>query len=206
MSVSTPVPGQRTGIQTSPRTCLASLNGVIYGRGTIDATYAYDGANTSHEDELRPGTIMAQLTSGLWVPCKRTVVATGNTGTVTSVVVTDARAFKVGDVISIDSDTSITITAIDYTTNTLTIASTALVDADVVKATTPAGSDVARGILDEFIKLKDEDGVARNKSTGRIILAGMVYHSMLLGDATAIRAATTMKWGQILFTDDAGQA
>jgi len=203
MSVSNSQPGQRTGITTAPRDVLLSFKGVRYGRGTILASSAYDGGNTGYEDELRAGTIMAQITATkLWVPCKRTVVA--ETGTVTALVVTDARAFKAGEVISVGADTSLTISAINYATNTLTISSTAVVAGEAVICTSLAGSEIARGILNEFVKLKDEDGTARNKHFGQMVISGLVDSAQCLGDIAAIRAATN-KLGGIQFGDDAGQ-
>lgn len=197
-------PGQRAGVTIAPRDILLSYQAVRYGNGVIDAANAYDGANTSYEDELRPGTIMAQITAtGLWVPCKRTVVA--ETGTVTALVVTDARAFKAGEVISVGADTSLTISAIDYATNTLTIASTAVVAGEAVLCTSIAGSDVARGILNEFVKLKDEDGTSRNKSFGQMVIAGLVNGSLCLGDYAAIRAASGMYLNGIQWGDQQGQ-
>ena len=98
---------------------------LLEGRGVIDKDNAYDGGQpTGYEYSFSPGTPMAKITaSGLWVPCKRTQV-NGTSGAATAVVVDDARFFKVGDVITIGADAAITIAAIDYDTNTLTIAST----------------------------------------------------------------------------------
>ncbi len=196
-------PGQRSGVSVTPRDCLLSYNGVNYGRGVIDATNAYDGANTSHEDEFRPGTIMAQVTATkLWVPCKRTAV-TGS-GTLTALVVDDARAFKAGDIISVGADTSITISAINYGTNTMTIASTTVLAGEAVVCTSLAGSEIARGILNEFVKTKDEDGTARNKQFGQMVIRGLVDNSLCLGDLAGILAATNYLSG-ITFGNNVGQ-
>lgn len=205
MSYSNPLPGQRTGIVTSPRDVLFSTQSVRYGRGVIDSSNAYDGANTSHEDEFRPGTILALVTaSKKWVPCKRTRVTSTGGATSTALPVVDARAFKVGDTITVGSSTGIAITAINFATNVLTIASTTFANSAVVFCDSLPGSEIARGILNEFIKLKDEDGVARDKSFGQMVLMGLVDPSIVLGDLTSIKLATNYL-GQIQYADDAGQ-
>jgi len=190
------LPGQRTiDAGTTPREILLSGEGVrtIPGPNVIDATYAIDGSNTGRTDELRAGCLMAQIdTTKQWVPCKRTTVATGTTGTVTALTVVNAAFFKVGDIISVGADNSITVTAIDYTTNTLTIASTAVVDGEAVIATTPAGSKTCRGILKESVRMLT--GVPYD-STNRdvnacIIVSGYIDDNQVIGDLAAIRADT----------------
>ena len=57
----------------------------------------------------------------------------GTSGAVTAVVVDDADFFTPYSVISIDTDNDIQVTAVNYSTNTLTIASTTVADNDVVK-------------------------------------------------------------------------
>lgn len=106
-----PLPGMRSGRTVTPRQIYADSPGLervhlVPGGGQIDATYAYDGGNTSYETELREGTIMARITaSRQWVPCKRSKTAAAATST--SLVVTDARAFKAGETISIVGDTDL---------------------------------------------------------------------------------------------------
>ncbi|MCY2966292.1 MAG: hypothetical protein NT069_22110 [Planctomycetota bacterium] len=205
MAISKPIPGQRSGVSITPRDVLMSSQ-VIYGRGTIDAANAYDGANTGKETEIRAGTIMARITaSNLWVPCKRTQVnMTG--ATTTSVVVDDARAFKVGEVVTIGANTSITISAINYATNTLTVSSITVVDNTAVFCTSLAGSDIARGVLNEFVMLKEEDGVARNQQFGNLILFGMVNAGQILNSMAEIRAASGMFLNGIIWSDQVGQS
>lgn len=199
------LPGQVTGQTYTPRNVLVSAYGLIEGQGVIDAAKAYDGGNTGYEDEIRAGTPMAVITATkLWVPCKRTQVnMTG--ATATDIVVDDARAFKVGDVITIGGDTGLTISAINYSTNTITIASTTVADNDAVFA--EDGSGVCRGILNEFVKLKDTqfDGTWRNKPFAHLILAGHVDYSQIIGDIAAIRAASGMYLNQIVWNDQQGQ-
>lgn len=197
------LPGQRDGRTMSPRQCLLSYERVLYITGVIHSGKAYDGANTGYEDELRAGTPMGRVTTTkTWVPCKRTVV-NGTAGAVTSVVVRDARAFKAGDVITIGGDTGITISAINYGTNTFTIASTTVADGDVVFA--EDGSATCRAILGEYVKLKSlDDGVLRDRTTSRLIIAGFVDDTKILGDLTAIRADTNACLRGILWGDQQG--
>lgn len=185
------IPGQRAGRTVQPRDIVASYTPPPrYARGVIDATYSYDGANTGYERELRAGTIMARITaSKLWVPCKRTRV-NGVSGAVTALVVDDARAFQVGDTITVGADTGITVTAINYATNTLTIASTTVADNEPVfcDAAAQAGCEIARGFLNQFVDLMDhDDNTARDRQVGKIVIGGHVDASMILGDLDVVR-------------------
>lgn len=203
MAQSNAVPGQRTTATVSARDCLYSVKNVETVPGVIDSTNAYDGGNTGYETELRPGIIMAQITSSKkWVPCKRTLV--NGTGTVTALVVDDARAFKAGETITVGADTTLTVSAIDYTTNTMTIASTAVVDGEVVFCDSLAGSEIARCVLNEHVNLKDEDGTNRDKKFSQGLIRGTVVNAMVLGDLAAVQAATN-KLNGLIFTSDVGQ-
>ncbi|MES2222820.1 MAG: hypothetical protein V4587_17855, partial [Acidobacteriota bacterium] len=196
--------GSRTGRSVTPRNILISNSGLEYVQGVIDSANAYDGSNTSYEDELRVGLVMARITSSKkWVPCKRTTVLSGG-GTVTTCVLTDARTFKVGDTITINGD-AITITAINYTTNAITwVGAQTIVNAEVVIAASGlAGAEIPRAILNEFIKLKDEDATWRDKSFSLGLIRGFVDNSLILGDLTAIRAATNYL-GSVLWADQQG--
>lgn len=191
-------PGQRAGVTTAPRDILMSYQAVRHGNGVLDAANAYDGANASHEDELRPGCILAQITaSKLWVPCKRTT-ANGAGSSSASLTVVNATHFKAGDAITIGG-TSGVISSISYSSNVITLtAAKTWSDGDAVYVND--GSGIARGILNEFVKLKDEDGVARAKSFGQMVVAGLVNPDLCLGDLAAIRAASGMylngiQWG-----------
>lgn len=198
------IPGQVSGRVISPRNVLLSDVGVRRVSGVLDATYCYDGSYTGYEKVIRAGTIMALLSTGLWVPCKRTLINDSN-GTDTTWVVDNAASLQVGDVVTIGGDTALTISAINYSTNTITIASTTVADNDAVYATTPAGSDVARGILNEEIDLWDE--VSRtyiDRPTSQIIIAGLVDPNQILNSVAAIRAASGMYLGNIQWGDDHG--
>lgn len=181
----------------------------IPGIHTIDSTYAYDGANTSYERELRKGTIMAKITSsGQWVPCKRTVVATGGGATAQAIPVVDARAFKAGDTISVGSDTGKTIASVNYSTNTITVSDTAFAFADgeaVIGSGALAGSEIARAILNEFVDLWDDRvNAVRDMATGALCFKGNVDDDQVLGDLTAIRAATNYIEDHIVYKSDLG--
>ncbi len=197
-------PGQYPGISANPRQCLVSEAGVIRGRGVIDSTLACDGGNTGFEDELREGCPLARVTaSATWVPCKRTTANGAGTGSTTLVVV-NAAAFKVGDQVSINGGALVAITAINYGTNTLTLASAETWTSGQAVNTTD-GSQICRGILNQFVKLKDLDGIWRDKPFGDLLIAGLVDPNKCLGDLAAIRGDTGNMLQQIQFADSAGQ-
>ncbi len=170
----------------------------------IDASYAYDGSNTGFERTLRPGTIMARITATkLWVPCKRTQTNAGATSA--AVTVDNAAFFKAGDKISVGADTNLTISSVDYETNTITLSSSITYadnEAVIGSETVLAGSEIARGILDEEIDLYDpatRDYV--DKATGRLLVEGQVIKSQLLGDYDAITASGVTHYLGELKTD-----
>lgn len=206
------LPGQRDVYTNQPRNVLLSSDNVILGSGVIDATYAYDGANTDKEDELRAGTILAQITSSkLWVPCKRTTVAAGGSGSGsgvsgTNMPVTDARAFKAGDTITVGAFTGNTISSIDYTNNVIILSSAIDYDGadDVYASGDLAGAETARLILNEHVKLKDDDAVMRDKFFGAGIVQGLVDNAKILGDLAAVRADTGAYLGGIVWADQQG--
>lgn len=200
------LPGQYAGTTRTNRQALASLDGVQYERGVIDSTNAYDGANTSYERELRPGLIMARVTSSKkWVPCKRTTVATGGGATAQAIPVVDARAFKAGETISVGSDTGKTIASVNYSTNTITVSDSSFTfaDGEAVICTSLAGSEIPRAILNEFVNLVDPDAIARDKTTGKLVSSGYVATGQVLGDLAACRAATNYL-AQIMWDDQQG--
>lgn len=181
----------------------------IYVSGVVDATYAYDGGNTSYEQVLRAGTIMAQITATKqWLPCKRTQVNMAD-ATTTALVVDDARAFQAGDTITIGSDTDVAVSAVNYATNTLTIASTAVADNEVVFCDKAGqeGCEIARAILDETdgLDLIDDDtNTATDRQTSRLLVNGYLRRAMILGDIAAVEAVTNYL-GDIRFDTTAGQ-
>lgn len=205
------LPGQRAGESTTPRNIVASYTprpGYVVGGIVLDTTYCYDGSQASGDEQiLRAGTPMAKITAtGLWAPCKRTLVT--GTGTLTDLVVDDSRAFQVGDTITIGSDTDVDVTAINYSTNTLTIASTAVVagEAVFVDIAAQVGLEICRGFLNEHIDLVDSDHIARDKFASKVINRGHLDASMILGDLTAIRADSGAFIDGITWDDESGNA
>ena len=95
------VPGMRIGPTRTNRNCLWSDRGLQTVAGTIDSTNAYDGSNTSYEQELRAGMPMARVTATKkWLPCKRTLT-NGSGDAATALIVDDVRAFKAGETVTI---------------------------------------------------------------------------------------------------------
>lgn len=202
------LPGQRDSISTTPRNIIASYTpspGYVGGIIVVDATYSYDGSQSSgDEQKLRAGIPMAKITaSGLWAPCKRTRVNMSD-ATVTELVVDDARFFQAGDTITVGGDTTVAVSAVDYATNTLTIASTAVVDDEDVYADNTPGIEICRGFLNEYINLVDEDNTARDKQASKILNRAMIDASMVLGDLDAIRNETGHFVDGILYDDQHG--
>lgn len=170
----------------------------------IDATYAYDGSNTGYERTLRPGTLMARITATkLWVPCKRTQTNAGATSA--AVTVDNAAFFKAGDKISVGADTNLTVSSVNYGTNTITLSgSITYADNEAVigSETVLAGSEICRGVLDEEVDLYDErtrDYV--DKASGRLLVEGQVVKTQLLGDYDAITASGVTNYISELKTD-----
>lgn len=193
--------GYRAGRTVTTRNCLLSPLMALFAHGMIDSANAYDGKNTGYEKELRPGTPMGRITATkLWVPCRRTT--TTSNGAVTALVVVDARAFKTGDTISVGSDTGIVVSAVNYETNTLTIPSTTVATGEAVVVAD--GSETARCVLNQHINLYTPDRVLVNKSFNKGIIFGLVEAAQILGDLTAIRAATNYL-NHILWDDQHGQ-
>lgn len=196
------LPGYRAGESVSPREILYALKpqpAYLPGGGLFDSGFL-DNSNTGATHILRAGLFVGKTTTGgKWRPIPRTQV-NGTSGAVTEVILDDASAFKVGDVITIGADTGIEITAIDYDTNTITIASTTVADDEAVFA--EGGSGVAMGILDDTVDLLDADGNAVDQ-VGRILIAGAVDYDKLLGDKAAILATwSTHKLDGIQVWDD----
>jgi len=156
----------------------------------LDGTNGIDGGNTGYTFEMRPGWALGRITAtGLYVPCKRTT--TTSTGAVTALVVVNSYAFKVGDVISIGADTTKTVSAVDYTTHTLTISSTTVASGEAVVA--EDGSQTCVGFLADFQRLRNYDNSAAENKTANLVVGGALNQSYLLGDITAILADATSK-------------
>lgn len=218
--MSTKTPGQRTGLSITPRNILASTQGAVYlpGPVVIDATYAIDGSNTSRTDELRAGCLMARITNGLWVPLKRTRVASGTSGsgsgqTSTTLTVDNAAFFKADDTVTVTvaaGTVNRTISSINYTTNVLTLDSAVdnpSIGGAVIARGSLAGAETCRGILAETVRLLTTEpyNTTQYDTQAPILVAGFVKNAQLLGDLAAVRAAMTSHYlQQFLFDDEQG--
>lgn len=182
------IPGYASVESVTPREILYQMesNDSLFKPGGIVLSSAgVDGGNTNTYD-LRAGWAMGQITaSKKWVPCKRTQV-NGTSGAVTAIVVDNSYPFVAGDTITIGTDTGVAVSAVNYGTHTLTIASTTVADNDVVFA--EDGSGVCRGFLYDFARLRNQENTAAADRIGKLLIAGKVDKAMLLGDIDAIIA------------------
>jgi len=215
------VSGQRTGYTASPRNIFYARGGEVYLPGQImDGTNAYDGKNTSQTDEIRAGMILAQITSTKkWVPCRRTTIAAGGSGSGSGagslvIPVVDSRAFKAGEVITIEGTNLGTISrtiaagGVDYDNDLITVGGAAFqyntgaaVYAD--PGGSLAGAQIPRGILAETVRtLSPQPFDSTTRDTPCVVLAaGFMDVAMLLGDYAACRDTTTNYLGQFLWSD-----
>lgn len=151
----------------------------------IDGTNGKDGGNTNTYD-IRRGWLMGRITAtGKYVPLRRTQVNMAD-ATTTSLVVDNSYPFKAGDTISIGSDTGVAVSAVDYTTHTLTIASTAVADNEAVIVAD--GSGICHGILWESVRLRNYLNTAAGDKHGVLMIGGTVDTSKLYGDVAAMLA------------------
>lgn len=104
---------------------------------------------------------------------------------------------------AITKATGINIDSLVYSTHTLTLASAQTwVDGDQVYCSNLAGSEIARGILDEEVDLYDDltRGVV-DKASGRLMIKGQVVQSQLLGDYAACTATGVTHYLDKIQTD-----
>lgn len=222
------LPGQRTGYTASPRDIwLSSANRIFLPGGiVIDASFAIDGSNTLKTDELRAGCLMAQISaSGLWVPMKRTRMASGGSGSgstmsSTTIVVEDARFFKAGETITLQVDDVVTtrvIDSINYSTNVITLtaavddvaAGTAVYTSTLDDGTTDAaGCETARAVLNKTVRLLSDEpyNTTWYDKVGEAAISGYLDEDMILGDLTAARADTNARLSGFLWGDRQGQS
>jgi len=173
-------------------TPLATQTGAVTlpGGVVIDATNSYDGSNTSFETLIRAGWILAKNTStGKYVPCKRTQ-ANGAGSSATALIVDNAAAFKAGDALQIGATTG-TISAVNYSTNTITLTATKTwSDNDVVYCSSN-GTGTATCVLGEDVDLYQTDTRTNADTTaGVVYLAGVLKSDRVYGDLAAIRAVS----------------
>lgn len=151
---------------------------------TLDKDASYDGARgTGYEKYIRGGCFLA-YSSSLWAPCKRTK-ANGSGSSSTSLTVDNATHFKAGDSIIIGYQTAQAIVSINYSTNVVTLTSSASwKDNDPVYV---AAWGTARGILlDDEVVLWNAYKTAAAAKTAQMLVGGYVKHAQLLGDVAAI--------------------
>jgi hypothetical protein len=100
----------------------------------------------------------------------------------------------VGDVITVGADTTKTISAIDYTTNTITVSDAAftVADNDVVFCET-ANEGLPEMILMDTVSLRDSDNVTAVDGLGVLASAADVTVESLLGDVASMLADATAK-------------
>lgn len=107
-----------------------------------------------------------------------------------------------------------TVSAIDYTTNTLTITAASWVDGDQVYCDSLPGSETALLVLDGFVKINDAGGTAYDRAIGSnavpptpVLIGGYLIESKLLGDVDAVQADTAAKvFSKIVLDTDYGFA
>lgn len=185
-----PLPGYREGYTTQPREILYAMeqqeNLFKPGGILIDSELAYDGASDTPE-VIRAGWPMAQIAaSGKYVPWKRTVL-NGAAAADTDLVVGDASAFKVGDTLTIGTTTPLTITDVNYETNTITV-DTAVTEDDASDVFATDGTDVCVGFLYSTTRLTTEDGLSAQDKIGTLLVRGRLNRGMLLGDIDTLIA------------------
>jgi hypothetical protein len=199
------LPGLQVGRTVAPREILFATQGALQVPIVVDGIRGIDGKN-AFTDEIRAGWFMGRInTTGRWVPCKRTSVTPAGGATSSDVPVVNAAAFKIGDVISVGGDAGKTITAVNYATNTITVSGAAFTFANNEPVAAEDGSQTCRGVLVDFVKLRNADDSAPAHQPGGLLIQGAVRVSMLLGDAAAIRADAAAKLAGLRFSDDYGQ-
>lgn len=207
----THLPGVETGMAAQPREILLSTSGVITIPIVVDGDRSIDGNSPTETSDVRPGWLMGQVAaSGRWTPCKRTRALASSSGGESSgdgdftvVPVDNASAFRVGDVVSVGADANLTITDVDYDQDRITVDEPIAFVADEVVAAQD-GSQTCRGILLDFVRLRNEDNTAAVHKSATLLVAGLVDVDKLLGDVATIRRDTTATLSGIRFSDEHG--
>ena len=211
--MSSSLPGYETGFTARPREVLYTRDGSITIGVVIDGDKSVDGTSPTQLYDLRAGWLMGRVSAtGRWTPCKRTRTkspASGaessQNGDYTVIPVDDAAPFAVGDVISVGSDTNLTITHVNYVTNKITVNDPiAFLSNELVLALD--GSSVCRGILLDFVRLRNDDNTASKHKSATILVQGMVKTSLVLGDLSTVKLDTSAKLAGIRFSDEYGVA
>jgi hypothetical protein len=151
----------------------------------VGGAESYDGGNAQVKD-VRGGFFLGRVTAtGKFRPCPRTRV-NDSADTAAAFVVDDADSFKAGDEITVGDDTALTISSIDYTTNTITVGSS-ITFADNEPVFCEDGSAAPRGVLrNDLLRLQNVDRTANVDNQGDMIVRGLLKYSSLKGDVAAI--------------------
>lgn len=209
--MSSHLPGYEAGFTASPRDVLYSHDGTITVGIVIDGDKSVDGTSPTQTYDLRAGWLMGRITAtGRWTPCKRTRTKSASSGGESShagdytiVPVDDASSFRVGDVISVGNDANLTITNVNYLTNKITVNDPIAFSGDEIVAAND-GSANCRGVLLDFVRLRNDDNSAARHRSGTLLVQGMVNSNLLLGDLATIRLDASAKLTGIRFTDEYG--
>lgn len=186
-------PGYETLLSQTPREISWSSQVPLElreGGILLDGTNTADGSNVLRTDEIRAGWALGRITAtGKYCLCKRTQVnQTGGTGT--AFTVDNAAAFRVGDAIDVGADTNLTITAINYLTNQITV-SGSFTWADNEAVVARDGSQTCRGFLHSWRKLRNLLNTAAQDKEAQLVVGGVLNRAALLGDIAAILADAT---------------
>lgn len=194
------MPGTTAGFEATHRQPLyaGSESQLQLITGRVSATNSVDGGQSSnYRHILRKGTLMGFNTVlSTWTPLKLTYTqqftSSGDSSTAgdyTSFKVDNADFFMLGDVISVGSDTLLTITAINYDNNLITVDEPIDYNAgELVRGAN--GWGVCRGILwDDNLSLRAPDNITDTDRSAVICVGGGVMNTtVLLGDITAALA------------------
>lgn len=197
------LPGLGAAQTSVPREVLYSSEGAITGPIVLDGTIGIDGRSPTQTFDVRAGWLLGRVTAtGRFVPCKRTTVNNAN-GTGTSFVVANSSAFRAGDVITVGTSTNLTISSVNYTANSITVA-TSFTWTNGAAVFAQDGSAICRGVLLDFVRLRTPENLAPASKGASMLVQGLVRTDMILGDLSAIRADTLSRLAGIRFSDEHG--
>jgi hypothetical protein len=176
----------------------SELTVVLDGDASYDGSYAYPKV-------IRAGALLGRnTTSGLYAPVKVTTVAT-SASSINTFVVANAAFFQVGDVISIGATTARTITAIVYSTNSITVSGATFnvtAPTDVVKHTN--GTEKAIAIAIETVECRDPENRNNAHKQIRVAVDGFVRSNQVKGDYAAAVALSGNSLSNFIFDTNYG--
>jgi hypothetical protein len=124
-------------------------------------------------------------------------------GTGNAVIVSNASPFRTGDVVTIGSNTNLTILTVNYATQTLTLG-TSITWTNGSAVFAQDGSGTARGVLLDFARLRGVDNITPAPKGARLLVQGLVRTDVVLGDLAAVRSDSNARLAGIRFTDEHG--